>query len=219
MAYRALGAFYAHQGFITVIPDYRLVPEVQFPAASEDIRDAVNWIFNNVDIIGMPTTAPATPDVDAMFVMGHSAGDMHAKVLALYPPLRDTTQPRIKGFIWCAGAWFFGERYRAEGAVKQYFGSQEQQEERAPKTLWSGLSDEEIKNLPDLLLVRAEREPPFLLIAWEEMLSDIEKRRGEMPQTIISKGHNHISPNWALCSGQGEEWGEEVAKWMKARLM
>lgn len=218
MAYRALGAFYAHRGFITVIPDYRLVPEVQFPAASEDVRDAVNWIFNSVDIIGMPA-APA-PDVDAIFVMGHSAGDVHAKVLALYPPLRDTTQPRLKGFIWCAGAWFFdveGDKVRAEGPARQYFGSQVQQKE--PRALWNGLSDEEIKNLPDILLVRAEREPPFLLIAWEEMLSDIEKRRGEVPQTVISKGHNHISPNWALCSGQGEEWGEEVANWMKTRLV
>ncbi|OAX35962.1 alpha beta hydrolase domain-containing protein [Rhizopogon vinicolor AM-OR11-026] len=219
MGYRALGSFYAHRGFITVIPDYRLVPEVHFPAASEDIRDAVNWIFNNVDTISTPTMP--SPDVDDIFIMGHSAGDVHTKVLALYPPLRDTTQPRFKGLIWCAGPWFLdieGERFHIEGPTQQYFGSQVQQKEREPRALWNGLSDEEIKNLPDILPVRAEREPRSLLITWGEMLSDIEKRRGEMPQTIISKGHNHISPNWALGSGEGEEWGEEVVKWMKARL-
>jgi len=212
MGYRALGSFYAHRGFITVVPDYRLVPEVQFPAASEDVRDAVNWIFNNADAIGRGHAIPA-PDVDAMFVMGHSAGAVHTKVLALYPPLRDTTQPRLKGLIWCAGPWSFG------ATVQGYFGSQAQQEENEPRALWNGLPDEEIGNLPDILLVRAEREPPALLISWDEMLSDIEKRRGTVPQTIISKGHNHISPNWALGSGQGEEWGEEVTKWMKARLV
>jgi hypothetical protein len=93
-----------------------------------------------------------------------------------------------------------------------------QQEEREPRALWNGLSDDEIKNFPDILLVRAEREPRWMLTTWEEVLSDIEKRRGEVPQTIICKGHNHISPNWALGSGQGEEWGEEVVKWMKVRL-
>jgi hypothetical protein len=31
------------------------------------------------------------------------------------------------------------------------------------------------------------------------------------------KGHNHISPNFVLNSGEveGEEWGEKVAKWIK----
>ncbi|KAJ8591992.1 alpha/beta-hydrolase [Rhizopogon salebrosus TDB-379] len=219
MGYRALGSFYAHRGFITVIPDYRLVPEVQFPTASEDIRDAVNWIFNNVDVIGVPTIPAA--DVDAIFIMGHSAGDVHTKVLALYPPVRDTIQPRLKGLILCAGPWFFdveGDRSH-DGPTQQYFGSKAQQREREPRALWSNQSDQEIKGLPDIILVRAEREPVSLLVSWEEMLLDIEKRSGEMPQTIISKGHNHISPNWALGSGEGEEWGEEVVQWMKARVM
>jgi len=219
MGYRALGSFFAHRGFITVIPDYRLVPEVQFPAASEDVRDAVNWIFNNVDLIGIP--AIPAPDGGAIFVMGHSAGDMHTKNLTLYPPLSSTIQPRLKGLIWSGGGWFFdveGTKFSAEDPTQYYYGSLEQQKEREPRALWNGLSDEQIKNFPDILLVRAEREPDFLLIAWEAMVPEIGKRLGEAPQTIISKGHNHVSANWALSSGQGEEWGEEVVKWMKARL-
>ncbi|KAG0696362.1 Alpha/Beta hydrolase protein [Suillus ampliporus] len=215
MGYRALGSFYAQRGFITIIADYRLVPEVKFPAGSEDIRDAVNWVFTNVDIIAIPSI-PA-PDVDAMFVMGHSAGDMHTKVLTLYPPVSSTILPRLKGVIWCSGGWIFdlGKRFPIEVFVQQYY---ESQKEREPRALWNDLSDEQIKNLPDILLVRAEREPDSLLASWEEMLPDIEKRLGEAPQAIIGKGHNHISANWALCSGEGEEWGEEVTKWMKARL-
>ncbi|KAG1744937.1 Alpha/Beta hydrolase protein [Suillus paluster] len=216
MGYRMLGSFYAHRGFITIIPDYRLVPEVKFPAASEDIRDAVNWIFTNADIIGIPSIS--APDVDAIFVMGHSAGDMHTKVLTLYPPVSNTVHPRLKGVIWCGGGWAFDERFHVEVATQQYYGSQAQQKEREPRAHWNGLSDEQIKNLPDILLVRAEREPDMILKSWEWMLLDIEKRRGEAPQAIICKGHNHISPYWALCSGEGEEWGEEVVTWMKARL-
>lgn len=219
MGYRALGSFFAHRGFITVIPDYRLVPEVKFPGSSEDIRDAVNWVCANVDVVAVPSI-PA-PDVDAVFIMGHSAGDVHTKVLSLYPPVSRTVNPRFKGVIWSGGAWFLvdeKERFRVEVPAIQYLGSQEQQKEREPRALWNALSDEQIKDHPDILLVRAEREPDWLLLSWEEILPDIEKRRGEAPQMIIGQGHNHISPNWALCSGQGEEWGEEVVKWMKARI-
>ncbi|KAG0696360.1 Alpha/Beta hydrolase protein [Suillus ampliporus] len=219
MGYRTVGSFFAQRGFITVIPDYRLVPEVEFPAASEDIRDAVNWIFTNVDIISIPSI-PA-PDVDDIFIMGHSAGAVHTKVLTLYPPVSSTILPRFKGIIWAGGSWFFdieGGMFRTETAPQQYMGSRAQQKEREPRALWNGLSDEQIKNFPDILLVRAEREPDAVLISWDGMLPDIEKRLGEAPEAIICKGHNHISPHWALCSGQGEEWGEDVAKWMKARL-
>ncbi|KAG1717251.1 hypothetical protein EDB19DRAFT_1914779 [Suillus lakei] len=163
MGYRALGSFFAQH-------------EVKFPASSEDIRDAVNWIFTNVDVIAVPSI------------------------------------PAI---------WYFVDekkRFRTEVPAQQYIGSQEKQREREPKALWNAPSDEQIKDHPDILLVRAEREPDWLLLSWEEILPDIEKRLGKAPQMIIGKGHNHISPNWALCSGQGEEWGEEVVEWMKARI-
>jgi hypothetical protein len=32
----------------------------------------------------------------------------------------------------------------------------------------------------------------------------------------VAKKHNHISLNWALSAGEGEEWGEDVAKWINA---
>lgn len=219
MGYRALGSFFAQHGFITVIPDYRLVPEVKFPASSEDARDAVNWIFANADVIGIPSI-PA-PDVDAMFIMGHSAGDVHTKMLTIYPPVSSTVHPRFRGVIWSGGPWYLVDeenRFRMDLPAEQYFGSQEQQKLKQPKTFWNALSDEQIKSHPDILLVRAEREPDWLTLSWEAVVRDIEKRRGEAPQIIIGEGHNHISPNWALCSGEGEEWGEEVVEWMKARL-
>ncbi|KAJ3898005.1 hypothetical protein F5879DRAFT_981769 [Lentinula edodes] len=35
---------------------------------------------------------------------------------------------------------------------------------------------------------------------------------------IIAAGHNHISITFALMSGQGERWAEEVVDWMKAAV-
>ncbi|KAH7914932.1 Alpha/Beta hydrolase protein [Hygrophoropsis aurantiaca] len=219
MGYRALGSFFAQRGFITIIPDYRLVPEVRYPAASEDIRDAIVWVSKNVPTI--TSTSIPEPDLDYVFVMSHSAGTVHTKVLTLHPELR-VTLPPLKGLIWCAGAWFLnikGEKFETEGPASFYFGSPEQQSEREPRALWNKLSDEEVEALPEILLVQAEREPEWMKISCDTLAKDLENRLGKAPKRIISQGHNHISPNWALSSGEGEAWGEEVAEWLNARIL
>jgi acetyl esterase/lipase len=65
-AYRFVGSQLADQGFVTVVPDYRLYPEVQFPAFVEDAAAAVAWTFENVRDFG--------GDPARVFLMGHSAG-------------------------------------------------------------------------------------------------------------------------------------------------
>lgn len=65
-AYRFVGSQLASQGFVTIVPDYRLHPEVQFPAFVEDAATAVAWTFENVRGFG--------GDPARVFLMGHSAG-------------------------------------------------------------------------------------------------------------------------------------------------
>jgi acetyl esterase/lipase len=59
----------ASRGITTVIPDYRLYPEVRFPTFLEDAARATRWAGARV---GMPK----------LFVMGHSAGAHIASMLA-----------------------------------------------------------------------------------------------------------------------------------------
>ncbi|KIJ67182.1 hypothetical protein HYDPIDRAFT_84052, partial [Hydnomerulius pinastri MD-312] len=167
MGYRTVGSFYAQRGIMTIIPDYRLVPDVSYPASSEDVRDAVVWVTKNIQTI-RHSSLPEL-DTDFMFIMGHSAGAAHTKVLTLRPELRATLPP-IRGLIWCGGPWFFnieGESFDAEGPVRSYFGPAELQRQREPRALWNRLSDEEVKSLPDILLVQAEWEPDWLQITGE----------------------------------------------------
>ncbi|EGN92413.1 hypothetical protein SERLA73DRAFT_191169 [Serpula lacrymans var. lacrymans S7.3] len=216
MGYRSLGSFFAQRGFITIIPDYRLVPEVRFPAASEDVRDAITWVSKNAQTISTPSIEP---DVEYMFVMGHSAGSVHLKIMTLYPDLRPTVPP-LKGLIFSAGAWFFNPPGTdlEKGPLRFYFGASELMREREPRALFNLLSDEEVKALPEILLVEAEREPGWLKMTGACLKEDLERRLGKQVKKIVGEAHNHISPNWALGSGQGEEWGEEVARWLNARL-
>lgn len=70
-AARALAA----QGFLVAVPDYRLVPDVHFPAFVEDGAAAVAWLLQHA--------AQHGGDPARLALVGHSAGAYIAMMLAL----------------------------------------------------------------------------------------------------------------------------------------
>lgn len=74
-AYAFAGRALAKDGFLVVIPDYRKVPEVLFPAFLDDGAEAVAWVQANV--------AEHGGDPGRVAFMGHSAGAYQAVMLAL----------------------------------------------------------------------------------------------------------------------------------------
>lgn len=75
--YAFAGRAFARQGFVVVIPDYRKVPDVRFPAFVEDGADAVAWTRDNIARFG--------GNPEAIGFSGHSAGAHTAVLLALDP--------------------------------------------------------------------------------------------------------------------------------------
>jgi acetyl esterase/lipase len=73
--YRFVGEALASRGFVAVLPDYRLYPEVTFPGFVEDGARAVRWVRDNVESFG--------GDPHHIFLMGHSAGAHIAMLLTL----------------------------------------------------------------------------------------------------------------------------------------
>jgi len=74
-AYAFAGRALAKEGFLVVIPDYRKVPQVHFPAFLEDGAEAVRWTQDNI--------ADQGGDPARIAFMGHSAGAYQAVMLAL----------------------------------------------------------------------------------------------------------------------------------------
>lgn len=66
---------YAAKGFVVVVPDYRKVPNVRFPAFNDDGAAAVRWVKDNVSRFG--------GDPSRMVFAGHSAGAYIAMMLTL----------------------------------------------------------------------------------------------------------------------------------------
>lgn len=73
--YGFVGRALAALGYITVIADYRLVPEVEYPAFLEDGVAAFEWVVNTIGAYG--------GDAQRIALMGHSAGAYNAVALAL----------------------------------------------------------------------------------------------------------------------------------------
>jgi acetyl esterase/lipase len=73
--HRFVGAALANAGYIAVLPDYRLYPEVRFPKFIDDGALAVKWARDHASEFG--------GDPQAIFLMGHSAGGHLAATLAL----------------------------------------------------------------------------------------------------------------------------------------
>lgn len=73
--YGFAGAAFAGQGFVAVVPDYRLVPTVRFPGFVEDGALAVKWARDHADRFG--------GDPQRITVAGHSAGAYIGAMLAL----------------------------------------------------------------------------------------------------------------------------------------
>ena len=73
--YRFVGEALASRGMLTVIPDYRLYPEVRYPAFLEDSALALAYALKRAGALG--------GNPKKVFVMGHSAGAYNAAMLAL----------------------------------------------------------------------------------------------------------------------------------------
>lgn len=75
--YGFVGEAFASRGYVTVVADYRLVPEVRFPAFIDDGARALGHVQTHIARYG--------GDPGRLFLAGHSAGAYSAMMLALDP--------------------------------------------------------------------------------------------------------------------------------------
>jgi acetyl esterase/lipase len=73
--YGWVGRALAAQGFLTIVPDYRLYPAVRYPSFVEDGALAVRWAVDHAQALG--------GDPSRIVLIGHSAGAYNAAMLAL----------------------------------------------------------------------------------------------------------------------------------------
>ena len=98
--YRFVGAALALRGYVAVLPDYRVYPEVRFPGFMDDAALALKWAQDNAARLGA--------DPRRIYVMGHSAGAHIAALLALdarYLERAGGDPRRVRGLIGLSGPY------------------------------------------------------------------------------------------------------------------
>lgn len=100
--YAFVGAALASRGFITVLPDYRLVPTARFPDFVNDGAQALRWTQDNIGRFG--------GDPKQIVLMGHSAGAYNAMMIALdtrFLIAAGVKDNSVKGVVGIAGPYDF----------------------------------------------------------------------------------------------------------------
>ncbi|MEO5806060.1 alpha/beta hydrolase [Devosia sp.] len=99
--YDFVGRALAAQGFFTVIADYRILPDVEYPDFLEDCAAAFAYVVDNIARFG--------GDPQRIALAGHSAGAYNATMLALdqrYLPARGLLG-RVKAIAGLSGPYDF----------------------------------------------------------------------------------------------------------------
>lgn len=168
VGYKFVAEALTSKGYVTVIPDYRVYPEVKFPEFLYDAAKAVKWAKLHASDYGA--------DPDRLFLVGHSAGAHIAAMLALdeqYLASENMKPGDLQGVVGLAGPYDFLPLKSAR--LKDIFGPDDEHwksqpinfvsEENPPMLLLVGLQDatvwprnsyrlfEEIKNAGGTVLL------------------------------------------------------------------
>lgn len=166
----AVGRWAAESGFLGAVMNYRLAPDHLWPAGSEDVGLALDWLRANAAAYG--------GDPARIVLAGTSAGAIHvAGLLRLRPDLP------VSGLVLLSGLYGYTP---LDPKDERYYGPQEDYAARMPRDAVAGTC------LP-LLVACAEFDPPRFQAEFLGLMHDRLERHGAMPRAFVATGHNHYS--------------------------
>lgn len=209
-----IGYFFTERGFVTIIPDYRLIShEVKFPSGGEDVAGVVEWVKQHY--------ADSPRD---LFIMGDSSGGVHVTTFMLSPLFKDVRDSVATGSnhgIQWRGAVILAAPFHYRLVMEQrsdslqaYYGN------RVQEDCALGL----LKAFPE-----ADRGSPRVLVGYATLdpedeiikpnLDFIEEWRSTGREGLdvkLLQGHNHVSPIFTIGTGKSDQeaWGHMVADWI-----
>jgi acetyl esterase/lipase len=188
--YKWVGEALASRGFVAVLPNYRLYPDVRFPAFVDDGAQAVVWAHQNISAYG------GSPD--KLFVMGHSAGAHTAAMLALkeeFMARAGGSRSWLRGMIGLAGPYDFMPI--TDPMLRDVFGPPEKFELSQPILFTEG-------DNPPLLLLHGEDDDVVWVKNTRNLASAVVKAGGTVETVIYPKmSHERIVASLAkLFRGQ-----------------
>ncbi|KAF7910952.1 uncharacterized protein EAF01_002461 [Botrytis porri] len=229
LVYHNLGSFFSKQGITTIIPDYRRVDGETggegaiYPSGGEDVSAVLHWL-SKTDLLD------GKGNKKDVHLMGNSAGGLHIATYLLEPRfLEERTLWQGEANLSLKGAVEVGVPFSFEEALAgrkdtldKYYGSDKDVLTKCPYGLLKAVGESKKSRqelgIPKLLIMNSEYDPVDEILKPNDAFVKLgEEIWEEKIEVIKIEGHNHISPPMALSTGEGEEWGEQAAAWIKGK--
>ena len=187
-----VGWWGARQGFVTVLANYRLAPEAQWPSGAEDVVTACQHLRELCKRFG--------GDPKAIVLAGESAGAAHVAAAVLIRSFQPQNW-KIAGAFLLSGPYDAQLEHMARGPLgiptpdprnDAYFGTE--------RPNWAEASIVERVDVAPFPMVvcTAERDLPQMQVQAGALFSRLVTRHGFQPDWLVLPEHNHFSGAAAL---------------------
>ena len=180
--YSNIGAWAARNGMVGVNMTYRLAPQAKWPAAQEDIGNAIAWVRSNAAVHG--------GDPNRIYLMGHSAGASHVSNYLSHFQFHGAAGPGVVGAIIVSGFYDY-EILNATSTFFQYHGN-----DKAKYVQHSPLPGLIASRVPMLFAVAQFDTPDFVQQA--ELLRKGFCNAGRCQRIVMLTGHSHMSEIYSI---------------------
>lgn len=179
--YKFVGQALTQQGFLVLVPDVRVYPQVRFPTFVQDAAKAVAWAREHAAEYG--------GNPNKLFVMGHQSGAHIAAMLALNPQfLKEVGGSRgwLRGMIGLAGPYDF----ELTGSdLRDMFGPPDDFPKSQPINYVDGRN-------PPLLLLHGEKDTDVKIKNTRNLAAAVQRAGGPVEMVL----YPDLDNNWLLAS-------------------
>ncbi|MEY2853874.1 MAG: hypothetical protein RL030_1006 [Pseudomonadota bacterium] len=191
-----VGQFFAREGFVVAIANYRLAPQVEWPAGAQDVVSAFVWLQQHVVGLG--------GDPRRIFLAGESAGAAHVAAAALLRTLHPSGGLPVAGVVLISGVYNVElERMarRQFGVATPdprndaYFGT-----DKGRHAVMSVVRQVDAPPVP-MLISYAELDMPQMQVQAGELFATLVVRHGFDPDLLVVRGHNHLTQVYSINTG------------------
>lgn len=191
-----IGQFFARQGLVVAVANYRLAPQARWPAGAEDAIAAYAWVRRHAAAYG--------GNPDRIFMVGESAGAAHVAAAALVRRFHPPAGLNAAGIVLISGVYDVELEHRARRQFgvatpdprnEPYFGSDfERYQEMSTVRLIDATP------LPTLITY-AELDMPQMQVQAGQLFAELVTHHRFSPDLQVVRGHNHLTQLYSVNTG------------------
>jgi acetyl esterase/lipase len=188
--YDNVGLLAARNDLVGATMTYRLAPDHQWPAGSDDVSAAVRWLRENVS--------------QRIFVLGVSAGAAHVSGFIAREHSAGASEWNPAGAILVSGLYDIDSMEKND-FFHAYHGH-----------AWAGRSylRSFARTRVPLMVVTAELDPVDFLRQGAKLLEALVEERQQYPRFLHLMGHNHLSPVLSLGT-EGDYFSSQLLEFIR----